>query len=442
MSESDSTDPTAALRTGSAARTLKIRDAELAVVEGPDAGQVFALPRGLVRVGKAKDGDVVLADASVSRAHFTLEDRAEGWLLRDLGSTNGTQLNGLLVREAYVPAGATIAAGATTLRFQSRESSFVIEPSRASSFGELIGSSLRMRELFGILERVAPTELAALLLGETGTGKELIARAIHEASPRRAAPFGVFDCASVEPSLIGAALFGHRKGSFTGATEDRKGAFRAAHGGTLFIDELGELPLDLQPRLLRVLERREVQVLGDDTAVRVDVRVVAATHRDLRALVTEGKFRKDLYYRLAGVVIDVPALRERAGDVVPLARTFLERARPGTRLSPGACARLEAHSWPGNVRELRAAMDRAAVLGRGPELTERDLMLEPGPEAPATAGPGAGRGPRSLEAVEREAIEEALRATGWNRNQAARILGIAAKTLREKIERYGLVPPT
>jgi DNA-binding NtrC family response regulator len=412
------------------------RNCELVVTEGPDTGKVFPLPPGVVRIGSSPACDIVLADRAISRTHCTIEDRIDGLALKDEGSRNGTRLNGALIKEAILTPGAIVTVGTTQLKFRVQEKTYSVKPTTGSCFGGLIGSSLAMRELFGYLERVSGTSLSVLLLGETGTGKELVARALHDASQRARGPFVVFDCAATEANLVGAALFGHREGAFTGATGQRKGAFLSANGGTLFIDELGELPLDLQPKLLRVLERREVLPIGADAPLRVDVRIVSATHRNLKDLVQKGKFRQDLYYRLTGMILNIPSLREREEDVVMLAEHFLRDARPGVDLGAAARACLLAHSWPGNVRELKNAVERAAALARGPQLGEADLMLE---DSPATPHPHQ-KGSQRLEDVEKVTIQETLSATGWNKTQAARILGITPKTLREKIERYGLTP--
>ena len=356
---------------------VSVRECELVVEEGPDRGRTFRLTRARVVVGKDAEADVALTDPSVSRAHLAIEDRPEGFVLRDLGSTNGTVLNGTQTREAFLAPGAGIKLGRTTLRFQPRNTLLPVEPSARGELAGMIGQSARMRQLFGYLERVGPTELAVMLLGDTGTGKEMVARGLHQLSRRKAGPFVVFDCGAHEAALLPAALFGHKEGAFTGAVGNRKGLFAAASGGTIFLDEIGELPLDLQPRLLRVLEHREVLPLGADAPVRVDVRVVCATHRDLRAMVADGKFRQDLFYRLSGLVLEIPPLRERPDDVLALARHFLTAAGSPLEVSPDAAAVLAAHAWPGNVRELKNVIERAAVFAASGALEPQHLMLGP-----------------------------------------------------------------
>jgi DNA-binding NtrC family response regulator len=430
--------PTTRLRDAKMRPPVNIKECELVVTEGPDRGQRFRMSGALVRIGKDPECEVALTDSSVSRGHAAIEEREEGWLLRDLDSTNGTFLNGTLTREAYLAPGATIVVGQTTIKFQPINTTLTVTPSERGTFAGLLGESAPMRDLFGYLARVARTELAALLLGETGTGKEVIARAIHDSSRRSNGPFIVFDCGAVEGGLVAAALFGHKEGAFTGAVSSRKGAFLSANGGTLFIDEVGELPLELQPKLLRALERREVQAVGADTSTKVDVRIVAATHRNLKQLVAEGKFRQDLYYRLSGVVLEIAPLRSRPEDVLPLARHFLAAAGATAKLAPTAETALKTHAWAGNVRELKNVVERAAALARGPLLEAKDLMLES--DAPLPKGSVDDR-PRSLEEAEKVAIEAALKASSWNKAEASRILGITPKTLREKIERYGVKRP-
>ena len=304
----------------------------------------------------------------------------------------------------------------------------------------LIGSSDAMHSLLERIARVAPTDATVLITGESGTGKELVARAVHARSPRRDGPFVALSCAAMPPELLEAELFGHRKGAFTGAAEARDGLLHAAHRGTLFLDEIGEMPLDLQPKLLRVLEDPRVRPLGGSDDVLLDVRVVAASNRDLEQAASQGLFREDLLYRLNVHHVRVPALRERTGDVVELARHFLSRGsasgRPPYQLSAEAERVLAAHSWPGNVRELENCLNAAAALTAGTSIGLRELperLHHPTPgQAPATEESA------SLEEVERRYIEVVLRATGWNKALAARKLGIDRATLYRKLLRLGL----
>ena len=327
-----------------------------------------------VRVG-SKEGNALRVDnTTVSRYHFEIEPTRDGFLLRDLGSTNGTFVEGLRVREAFLPARAQIRAGEVAFGFELLGSEEIIELSRSERFADAIGGSAPMRELFSMLERVAPKDITILLEGESGTGKEKLAEAIHLRSPRAQKPLVVFDCAAVPPSLMESELFGHERGAFTGADSRRVGRFEEARGGTLFLDELGELPLDLQPKLLRVLERREVRRVGGTSVIPIDVRVIAATNRDLAREVNRGAFREDLYYRLAVIRIRIPPLRERPADIPLLVEHFVRDAMDGdvaraksviAGISEANWQGLLSHPWPGNVRELRNFIERTLAVSGG-----------------------------------------------------------------------------
>ncbi|MGY2051031.1 sigma-54-dependent transcriptional regulator [Methylobacterium sp. JK268] len=303
----------------------------------------------------------------------------------------------------------------------------------------LVGSSEGMRRVQKAVGLAADSDATVLLQGETGTGKEVVARALHDFGRHRAGPFVPVNCAAIPPDLLESELFGHVKGAFTGAGSDRRGAFREAEGGTLFLDEIGDMPAPMQAKILRVLQDKTVTPVGGRPAP-VAVRIVAATHRDLPALVAEGRFRQDLYYRLAVVPIALPPLRERLADILPLAEHFLALAardgRPAKRLTAAAASRLLAHPWPGNVRELRNLIERAAVLGRGEVLDSADLAL-----GEAEAGPPdwlEGDLPGAVARLETAMIRRALAETGGNRAQAAKRLGIQRQLLYAKMERYGL----
>jgi DNA-binding NtrC family response regulator len=299
-----------------------------------------------------------------------------------------------------------------------------------------ISASPAAQRFDATLQRVARTQQAVLLLGESGTGKELAARRIHALSPRANQPFVAINCGAMPRHLMESELFGHVKGAFTGAEQKRLGLFEAASGGTLFLDEVAELPLDLQPALLRAVQFGEIRPVGSDQVRKVDVRVVAATHRDLHAMITSDRFREDLYYRLAVLEVRVPPLRERMEDIGELANLFLglqnARNERSLTLSRGAISRLERHPWPGNVRELENAMVRLSVLATGPELTEQDVDEYAFGSRPV----GAGSGPLptlSLRELERMAITEAMRRFDGNKRKAAEALGVALKTLYNKL---------
>ena len=299
----------------------------------------------------------------------------------------------------------------------------------------LVGKSPALRKIAELVARVAPSASTVLVTGESGTGKERVAEAIHAASPRRGGPFVAINCAAIAESLVESELFGHERGAFTGASERRAGRFEQADGGTLFLDEVGELSPAVQARLLRVLETRRFERIGGARTVAVDVRIVAATHRDLEERVRSGAFREDLYYRLCVVRAHVPPLRDRPEDVVPLAEHFLASygaaaGRPGLALSAAAKEALEAHWWPGNVRELRNAIERAVVMSDAAVIELEDLeLLSRGP-APAKSG--------SIDDLERQAVIAALEASGGNKARAAQQLGIDRTTLYKKLRRYGL----
>jgi DNA-binding NtrC family response regulator len=319
----------------------------------------------------------------------------------------------------------------------------------AGTEGRLVGSSGPMRDLAETLRRVAPTGAGVLIVGENGSGKELVARALHATGPRSGRPLVIVNCAAVPATLFESELFGHARGAFTGATEARRGKFQLADGGTLFLDEIGEVPLDLQPKMLRAIESGEVERVGGRGAERVDVRVIAATNRDLEAEVRAGRFRRDLYYRLLVVPIKVPPLRDRRDDIPELAALFLAAACRRhhvreKRLGAGALGALLAHSWPGNVRELRNAMERVSILAPGEDIAANDLaFLAPGA---GSDGEPAPRGPFDLaaemESHERALVMAVLERSGWRMTRAARELGLERSHLYKKLRALGIDRPT
>ncbi len=311
-------------------------------------------------------------------------------------------------------------------------------------FENIVGVSPAMQEVFATIRQAAPTRATVLIQGESGTGKELVARALHQCSPRRDGPFVPVHCASLSPTLLESELFGHEKGAFTGAVERRRGRFELADGGTLFLDEIGEIDAALQVKILRVLEERKFERVGGTETLHVDVRLVAATNRDLKQKVADGTFREDLFYRLYVVNLTLPPLRDRDGDVVLLAQHYLkslaaENGKPGLSLAPEALDALAAYPWPGNVRELRNVIERMVVLGAGPVLTARDLP--PAVRAAAAPAPATTRAGRVLRDAERQLILEALRRHKDNRTQAAQDLGISRRTLHRKLNEFGLRTP-
>lgn len=371
--------------------TLVLRSALVRVVRGADGGASCAMALARVRVGSAPENDLVLNDPEVSRHHLELRVVDRGYLLVDLGSTNGTFFRGARVREVEIGLGAEIRLGSSVLRLEPGSISSE-EVAQCSSFGSLIGSSEVMQSVYGLLAAVAPTDTTVLIEGETGTGKELVAEQVHRASPRADKQFVVIDCGSLPAGLIESELFGHERGAFTGADSEREGAFERCRGGTVFLDEIGELPLDLQSRLLRVLDQRTVQRVGGNLRRKVNVRLVAATHRDLTKEVDAGRFRQDLYFRLAVMRVVLPPLRERRDDIPRLARHFLWQAGcadPSAVLKPEVIASLKSRRWKGNARELRNVLERAVVLADGVNDLIEVTEVEPAPQPQAPAAEGA-----------------------------------------------------
>jgi DNA-binding NtrC family response regulator len=357
-------------------------DFTLLVLTGLASGQTLPIDKK-VKVGKATDNDLILPDDTVSRHHCEVERRADVVWVKDLGSTNGTRIAGSKITEALAPPGSILRFGEVEVVVRATPQKVDVQPSKAPNFGPAIGESLAMRTVFGMLERIAPTDGTVLLEGETGTGKDVLARAIHLASPRSKQPFIVIDCGAISYTLIESELFGHERGAFTGAVASRRGAFENAEGGTLFLDEVGELPIDIQPKLLRVLESREYRRVGGNKTMRADVRVIAATKRDLKREVERGKFREDLYFRLAVVPIVVPALRTRREDIRGLVQLFLQQSSQNDptlgplSMADEAISALTAHDWPGNVRELRNVLERAVYLARAAGEAEVKLITLP-----------------------------------------------------------------
>ena len=423
----------------------------LQVIEGPDRGAERVSDGEELSIGTAQGNQLILTDRAVSRHHCVISATERGFLLRDLGSRNGTTLSGFRVEGAYLGPGALIGAGQSSLRFLPLDDAIVEPLSEEERYARILGQSAAMRRLFAALPRIAASDSTVLIEGETGTGKGLLADAIHSRSQRAKGPLVVIDCSAIPPSLIEAELFGHIKGAFTGAQASRPGAFEAAAGGTVFLDELGELPLDMQPKLLRALEERVVRRVGSLDPVKLDVRVIAATNRDLRQEVNRGTFRSDLYYRLNIVRIRLPPLRERREDIPLLVAHFYEQlARSGDPRPPAEL--VEAFSrqdWPGNVRELRAAVERA-ILMQDPELWfEATLGSEATAENPGAVpavdheedialGSFRAAKERAVARWERGYVEALVRKSGGNLSRAARTAHMDRNHLRELVRRHGV----
>jgi DNA-binding NtrC family response regulator len=418
------------------ARKLRVR-----VEAGPDAGAICepaADDAARLAIGTSADNALVLADPTVSRYHLELAREPDGLHVIDLGSRNGTWVGGVRIERAVVPAGTTLRLGDTTLVVDDAGAQTLPPLGDAPRSPELIGDSDAIRDVDRLVHKLARVDSSVLIHGETGAGKEVVARAIHEASPRRDRELVVVDCGSMPASLIASLLFGHEKGAFTGADQRRAGAFERANGGTVLLDEIGELPLDVQPALLGVLERRTFTRVGGAQSIDVDVRVLAATHRDLRAEVNSGKFRADLYYRLAVAKIVLPPLRDRPDDIEPLVRHFVQRLTGEADLGPlaGALDQLRAHPWSGNVRELRNVVEAALVMG------ELDL----GGEAPSStpAAPAAATGTYrearaiALHRFEAEFLRALIERAGGNASEAARLARMDRPYLLALLRKHGL----
>jgi DNA-binding NtrC family response regulator len=395
----------------------------------------------------------VVADPKVSATHLELERRDGGRLVaRDLDTTNGTWMGAHRIIEIELGPGALLRIGDTSLRVEVDDRAEPEQASTAVRFGGLIGSSLEMRELFATLDRVAPSQLAVLAQGETGTGKEELARAIHAHSGRRIGPFVVLDAATIPASLVESVLFGHERGAFTGADSRHIGTFERSHGGTLFIDEIGELPLELQPKLLRVLESRTFSRVGGNETIPVDFRLIAATHRDLREEIEARRFREDLYFRLAEARVVLPPLRSRPADIPLLAQHFLDeigtRERP-LSISEDAVKSLCTRRWPGNVRELRNVIARAAALCQDGIINENDLAGEGfgfrGSEAEREPldlqGTFAEAKARAVDRFERAYLDALMRRCAGNLSKASRQADIARNHLRALLKKRGLYDP-
>ena len=439
---------TAQLYTDAATGQLLERQFCLRVVSGPDAGTTHTIEGGTTLIGTHEHNDLVLTDNTVSRYHLELQVRRDGLLISDLETTNGTKHAGMKIGSITITGAARLRLGKRTeIDIVPTDEPAELDDFHGDRFGNVLGRSAPMQELFKLLARVAPTEATLLLEGETGTGKEAIAEAIHNASNRASKPFVVVDCGAIPHELIGSELFGHVKGAYTGAATDKAGLIETASGGTLFLDEIGELALDLQPQLLRVLDKRQVRPVGETKTIDVDIRVIAATHRDLRAMIKEGTFREDLYFRLAVVRTEMPPLRRRREDIGNLAEHLAEQlGRPGFTLSPELRAELDAHDWPGNVRELRNVVERALSLGRvdlssavasaGP--ATHGMSFDDDSGAPLIDRPFKDAKADLIERFERDYLNQLLDKHRGNISRAAAEAGIDRNYIHRLIKKYGL----
>jgi two-component system response regulator GlrR len=426
---------------------LRIPEYTLHVLAGPDTGTEVRSVDGRLTVGTSEGVTLRLSDPTVSRFHLELEATPTGVVARDLGSTNGTRVGAVIVREIVIDRPVDLSVGRSRVRLSFESERAAVAATTSTQFGELLGQSLAMRRVIATLEMAAPTSATVLITGESGTGKEVAARAIHARSPRGTGPLEVVDCGGLPATLIESELFGHERGAFTGATEAREGAFERADGGTLFLDELGELPLELQPKLLRVLGEGEIRRIGGKRTKKVDVRLIAATHRDLRRQVNSGQFRADLYYRLAVIQVTMPPLRERLDDLPLLLRALLdaivEDRKLDVHIEPDAALleSLSRHTWPGNIRELRNYLEHLLIL-RVPPPMGAHVKADEAMSDEAFHGldklPLRTAKSELLERFERHYVARLLQEAGGNVAEAARRAGVDRVTLFRTIRRHGL----
>lgn len=412
--------------------TVKKTVVDLAILEEGQPSRKFRIKHLPLVIGGQPECDLVLKDEYISSRHCRLEKRGENYTLVDLDSTNGTFINGSRIRESVLTEKMEVKLGKSSFALFFEEKEEEILPLETTSFCGLVGKSDAMRRLFSKIQLIAPHESTVLIHGETGSGKELVARSLHELSSQKSGPYVILNCGAISSNLIESELFGHEKGSFTGAVNRRLGAFEQAEGGTLFLDEVGELPLELQPKLLRVLENQTLRRVGGDADIPINVRVLAATHRLLSDEVKAGRFREDLFFRLYVIPLNLPPLRERLDDIPLLVAHFLKlsKVNPPKVVSTAAMQKLKNHSWPGNIRELKNVFLRSLIFCAGNEILPEHLqMMEENMSTSHSL---------NLEEIEKQKIVEALKTTEGNRARAAEMLGIAKSTLFKKIKDYGI----
>ena len=422
---------------------IAVKRFALEVLDGPAAGATWTSSSDKCAVGSHAGNDLVIPDRNVSRFHFEIRIEKLGPLVTDLESTNGTSVDGVPIVQAYLRDGSLIRVGQTTIGFRVGQDNNPVRLSSHDELAGLVGRSAAMRALFAILERAASGESTVVLEGETGTGKTEAAQAIHELSERRDGPFVCVDCGAIPNDLLETELFGHERGAFTGATEKRLGAFEVAHGGTIFLDEIGEMPPQLQPKLLRVLEQRTIKRVGSSQEIGVDVRIIAASNRDLRMAVNRGDFRADLYYRLAVIRAEIPPLRRRPEDipvlVAHLARMLqAEPAAAMALLQPEYLAALQRGAWPGNVRQLRNHIERFLVLG--PDAPDGGVqpMTASTPGVVSSNLPFAEARRVAIEQFEAAYLTSLLARHDGNVSQAARVAQVNRVYLHRLLRRHGL----
>lgn len=437
---------------------------KISVLGGPDRGRVYTWEQSHAIVGRGETADIRLTDPTVSQFHIELIAEKQGIRFQDKESRNGIRIVGVRVESGVAPSGCEFSLGATTLRVELVENTISPPEPGLTSFGGLIGMSPSMRALFARLTQLASSDCSILLQGPTGTGKELAAAAIHKHSIRKDKPFLIVDCTTLQKDLAGSRLFGHERGSFTGASDRHIGLFEAANGGTVFLDEIGDLPLDMQPLLLRVLEQKQVLPHGTNRHRTVDIRIIAATLHDLRADVNQKRFREDLYYRLAGATVTLPSLDQHPEDIPLLVQHFLERISATQsmvcQIEPEARAALAARKYQGNIRELRNVVENLAILAKGPLITLQAVMAEREQDSyqrrqndgylessPVSLRTGASIAPfkeakqAAVQQFERSYLLDLLAAVGNNLSRAARIADLERHAFRDLLKRHGFYRP-
>jgi transcriptional regulator with PAS, ATPase and Fis domain len=431
---------------------LRVRKTKLLVISGSLQGREFIVNRDTFTIGSGPHNDLRIDDSTVSKRHCEIIVDESGYQIKDMNSTNGTQVQGVRVDSAHLAPGSEIRLGKVRIVFCPLQDSNDIPLSRNEAFGKMLGKSVPMRRIFYIAETYSPSDATIMITGETGTGKEILAEEIHNHSNRRDKPFIVIDCAAISKELIESELFGHIKGSFTGANADRQGAFELADGGTVFLDEIGDLSPDLQPKLLRVLEKREIRRVGCNKVRKINVRIISATNRNLAQEVNENRFREDLYYRLSVVHLELPALRHRREDVPLLVTRFLEDLHGANAMEQIAdfdrtMEILKRHEWPGNVRELRNLIELAFYSERRPVDLSTFLSLgylragiTPGPPEPGfdTDRPFKDAKNDLIEDFEKVYLKNLLERNKQNISRAAREAGIERAYLQRLVRKYGL----
>jgi len=392
--------------------------------------KVCRIKKPKICIGSSLENDIIISDDYISRKHCKLELSDEGLVLIDLGSTNGTSYEGEKIERIHLSRRGKFTIGKTEIQYKIIESEEALSPYRDRRFGNMIGASRSIRQIFSLVKKVAKTDVTVLITGESGTGKELVAMSLHEESTREKAPFIAINCGAIPANIIESEFFGHEKGAFTGAEQTRRGVFEQAHLGTLFLDEIGEMSIDLQTRLLRVLETKTVRRIGGYKDIPVDVRIIAATNQDLKKRVRDGKFREDLFFRLYIIPIHIPSLRERPIDIEVLAEHFTDFFSRGRNcLTSQAIQKIKQHKWPGNVRELKNTIQRAVILSKGVNISSKEIDISEFIEDHTSTS-------AQLVHHEKNAIINALKSNKGNQSKTANFLGIGRATLANKIKKY------